>query len=100
MKQQIDFFFVKELGSYGRYVIDNQGEYSVAPPYALVQDVIDAARFRLMLPITKFSVVQNESYNFIELHRNGIKLCRKGQAESNCEFISLEDFQAIETQQE
>lgn len=100
VRPQIGYFFVPELELDGRNGTDNQREYRVVSPHGLVQDVIDAARFRLKVTIANFAIVTNQGDVFIELHKNGIKLHGKYQAKSNCAYMSLEDFQAIETQME
>ena len=98
-QQEIGFFFIPDLDLQGQNLTANQREYRVVAPYETLKDMIDAARFDLRIIITKFTVIQNQSGDFIELHRNGIILQRKHKAEG-CEFMSLEDLHAIEKQLE
>jgi hypothetical protein len=98
-KQETGFFFIPDLDLEGRNLTANQREYRVVAPYETLKDIIDAARFDLSIIITKFNVIPNQSGDFIELHRNGTILQGKRKAEG-CEFMSLEDFHAIEKQLE
>lgn len=97
------FYFVRELEENSpndeKFSVK---EYQVVAHQALMQSVIDAARFRCKVTVAKYCIVD---YCTIELHREGLMLWDSDstpsskQSSAATQYLSLKEFQAMEMQQ-